>query len=207
MSLELGEQTTAYGSFGTATDESYDRKEKFKLFRGLLLLPLLVSVIVFAIPMVGSRYLTAKQSAQQPESLFEHDFIINASGIYVKLTSDTNETLNFKLSCADYDDDQYYPVKPGGDLSDPSSNCEVQDGSQTRCRECLANQVLKSHFPAPHWVLFDAGVQVYVWRRNLLVCKRRRRLPIYPAVHVASHCQPSSRLCAPVRKCSALIKQ
>lgn len=155
MLLDEGAQTTAYGSFGTAGDDSHDAKRRFKLLPRLLLLPLVVSFVVFAIPLAGTRYLRAGQSAQQPE-LYTRETVINASGLYVTTVSDDSVVFSFKLSCADYDDDQWYPTKPGMDSNNPDANCEVQDGSQARCRQCLENQVLKSYFPAPRLDPFSA---------------------------------------------------
>lgn len=51
---------------------------------------------------------------------------------------------NFPLSCDLFDDDAYYPLKPGGDPSNPSEDCEAQDAYEPRCLECLENTACRT---------------------------------------------------------------
>jgi len=63
----------------------------------------------------------------------------NASGIYLQqIVNRVALEPPVLLSCADYDDDAYYPLKPGGDPSDPSQDCEAQDALHW-CDACLAS--------------------------------------------------------------------
>lgn len=71
---------------------------------------------------------------------YEHSVVLNASGFYATITA-ANVSESYKLSCADFDDDRWYPQLPGADPDDPLADCEVQDSSPQRCARCLSDDV------------------------------------------------------------------